>query len=354
MAWLERGGEALVGLWLVVLLFRSLITVTLLERHRSDPVADVVARTTWRLLRRTVGRGTDPVRTERRLLWVWPVSLFVLMGAWYVHGIVAFAFLYLATGSAASLSAALLASGSALSTLGYVTPPDVPGQVISIAESGIGLFVIVFILSFIPGYLATLQARTDRVDAVYTRTGKPSTGVALLEWYLRCGRPDAVGEHWYDWEAWFRTLGAAQSLTPGLAVARSYWPGESWVNASAVVLDAAALSLAALAAPPGGYARACLIAGERALGAVASSLRLSVNGSRASGVTRIQFDAGLDALAAAGATVTPDREQAWRDFVALRGRYEALLVALADEILVDLDAWPDAGGEPRQRASVGR
>ena len=136
-----------------------------------------------------------------------------------------------------------------------------------------GLFVIVYILSFVPNYLGTIQARTDRVDAVYVRTGRPATGVALLEWYLASGRPDALGDHWYDWEAWFRTLGAAQALSPGLASARSYWPGESWVNASAVVLDTAALAIAALGSPPRGYAAVCLDSGERALAAVASSKR---------------------------------------------------------------------------------
>lgn len=341
IAILEHAIEAGVGSFLLVLLFRSLITVTLLERHRSDPVADLVTRTTWRILRRTAGRQPNRSRTERRLLWVWPISLFVLMAAWYLHGIVAFAFLYQAAGSSRSWGAALLTSGSALSTLGYMTPPDVPGQMISIAEAGMGLFVIVYILGFVPGYLATLQARTDRVDAVYARTGRPSTGVALLKWYLRCGRPEAAAEHWYDWEAWFRTLGAAQSLTPGLATARSYWPDESWVNASAAVLDAAALSIAALGAPPDGYARMCIVSGQRALEAVASSLQLKVGEPRAILITRAQFDAGLAALSAAGAEVAPDRERAWQDFVAMRARYEPLLIALAEEILLDLDAWPD-------------
>ncbi len=338
----ERGLEAFVGLWLIALLFRSLITVTLLERHRSDPLHDLVARTTWRLFRAVVARGSDQARTERRLLWVWPISLFVLMGAWYIHGILAFAFLYLASGSSQSWGAALLTSGSALSTLGYMTPHDTLGQVISIAEAGMGLFVIVYILSFVPGYLATIQARADRVDAIYTRTGKPATGVALLLWYLRSGRPEAVGEHWYEWEAWFRTLGVAQSLSPGLATARSHWPGESWVNAGAVVLDTAALSIAALEAPPQGYALACLTSGERALAAVASSMRLRVTEPRVCLVTRVQFDVGLDRLSAAGAKLTPDRERAWSDFVALRSRYEPFLVVLADEVLVDLDAWPEA------------
>ena len=334
--------EVLVGLWLLVLLFRSLITVTLLERHRRDPIRDFTARSTWFLFRNFLGHGRSPGQFDRRLLWFWPVSLFVLMGAWYLHGILAFAFLYRAVGASSTWLDALLTSGSALSTLGYKTPPGTIGQVISIAEGGMGLFVIVYILSFVPGYLGIIQARTDRVDAVYVRTGHPATGVALLEWYLRSGRPEALGEHWYDWEAWFRTLGAAQSLSPGLTIAPSYWPGESWVNASAVVLDTAALAIAALGAPPRGHALICLETGERALAAVASSMRVQVGTAPGCLVSRAQFDVALDRLAAAGAKVSPDRDRAWADFVPLRRRYEPSLVALAAEVLAEIDAWPVA------------
>ncbi len=56
---------------------------------------------------------------------------------------------------------ALVSSGSALSTVGFATPPNVIGQFIAFIEGGIGLFIVVFLLTFIPFAVVQLDlART--------------------------------------------------------------------------------------------------------------------------------------------------------------------------------------------------
>ena len=65
---------------------------------------------------------------------------------------------------------ALLSSGSSLSTVGFATPPNVQGQIIAFVEGGIGLFIVVFLLTFRPEeYLTARQVRGDRVAGIYAR-----------------------------------------------------------------------------------------------------------------------------------------------------------------------------------------
>jgi hypothetical protein len=47
---------------------------------------------------------------------------------------------------------AVMASGSALSTLGFLTPPGIPGQLLAILEGAMGIGIVVFYFTFIPGY----------------------------------------------------------------------------------------------------------------------------------------------------------------------------------------------------------
>ncbi len=57
-------------------------------------------------------------------------------------------------------------------------------------------------------------------------------------------------------------------------------------------------------------------------------------------VARAQFDAAYDRLAAAGVPLKPDRERAWRDFAALRARYDQALIGLTKEVEAPLVPWP--------------
>jgi hypothetical protein len=58
-----------------------------------------------------------------------------------------------------SLLKAMIASGAQLSTLGFLTPPDTAGQLLAILEGAIGLGIVVFYFTFIPGYQTAIQLR---------------------------------------------------------------------------------------------------------------------------------------------------------------------------------------------------
>ena len=84
------------------------------------------------------------------VLWYWPISQLILIAIWFALVVIGFACLYWAAQSVPTVEEAFIASGSALSTLGFATPPDVPGQVIAVVQGMIGLGIVVFVFTFIP------------------------------------------------------------------------------------------------------------------------------------------------------------------------------------------------------------
>jgi hypothetical protein len=323
-----------IGLALVVHFLRSIIRVALLNRHQRDRFAEFVSGAVWRAFRATAPRTNDQLKINTHVLWYWPTALFMLGLAWFVLALIAFACLLWAARAEDTVFAALIGSGSALTTLGFYGPMTPHGLVLAIAEGIFGLFILAFVVTFIPGYQATMQQRNDMVAWVYARTGAPPTGAGLLAWFYTHGDADGLSGQWGAWEVWLRDVGISQTVTPLLNYTRTSLVGQDWLAGCVAVLDAAALSLSALDTTAKGAAQVCLDAGVRALGSIAGVVASTLAGSQGeAAVTRAEFDRACEQLRVAGAPVKGDREQAWRDFSSLRSRYGHFIGALAERTL---------------------
>jgi hypothetical protein len=325
------------GLACVALFFRSIIIAVFLDRPRHDAIARAAAWLTRVAFDCFLSRRASQARIDRGLLWYWPVAQFVTIYTWYT--LVAVGFGAVNWGSYASPDPvqALLASGSALSTVGFATPANVRGQIIAVVEGGIGLFLVVFLLTFLPGYLTARQVRGDHVAGIYARAGTPPTGDGLVAWHYRGGGGGADFDLLFGvWERWMRDLGVSHSQSPGLAITRSYRPAQYWVSAVMAMMDAAAIARDVLEVRSA-HAVIFLDAAQHALERVATAVR--PRPSAAPPVSRAAFDAACDALAAAGAPVQRDREAAWRAFCETQDGYAALLASLAGRIRIGPDAW---------------
>ena len=346
---LLRIAEVLIGALLVALFFRSIIATSLLSRHVRDPIHDYSAKACWAVFRLFLPDRADHARLDRRLAWFWPLTVFVLMASWYLLVMVAFTFFFRATGLTTSWVSSFIASGSALSTLGFKTPPHPVGDTIALAEAGIGLFLVVYVLSFVPGKLATVQASSDRTAWAYERAGTPITAVGLLEWFFRSGKPESVEDTWGDWESWFRQIGTVESISLGLITLRSHLPNQYWICAAGAVLDSAALSMVALGSSRLSGAYACWRTGVRALRSIVDALGRSPDAlaERRSPtlITRADFETALGRLAAAGAPIPEAHDEVWSAFIGMRAEYEPLLVTLAEAAMVDLGPWLPPGSD---------
>ncbi|MET0773710.1 MAG: hypothetical protein ABWZ82_11540 [Candidatus Limnocylindrales bacterium] len=336
---------AIVGITLIGVFFRSIIRVALINKRPDDVLLNLAGVLTAFLFIRPPSKAADRRRMDQRGLWYWPISQLILIAIWFCLVVIGFACLYWAAQSVPTVEEAFIASGSALSTLGFATPADVPGQVLAVVQGMIGLGIVVFVFTFIPGYLSAIQQRDDQVAWVYARAGADPTGSGLLDWLVAAGRTDALDATWETWETWFRTMGESQVLSPLIAFDRSVRRGESWVTACGAMLDAAAFASTSLGARGRAAAHICVATGEQAL--------LMIEEALAPALRRIPKDvavpafdaAGYDALrarmAAAGVDLHGDRETALAAFLARRERYARMITRLGLAITPghELAAW---------------
>ena len=332
---------SLLGLWLLFLILRSMIRIALINRHYRDFFAETAGRAVYAAvsLRLRGKRGTTD--SHPVLLWLFPAYLLLLILVYFVGAMAAFVCLYWGTGAVVSWRQAFLASGSALNTLGFATPTTIAGQWLAIPEGALGLGIVVFLFTFIPGYQAVIRAREDKTSWLYVRTGDQPDGVALLEWCQRAGIADNMREVWESWEDWFRMLGDTHSVLPMLTMSPSVQGNQSWVRAAAAVLDAAALAASSIDTEDTETAKVCVQTGTRAFLAVANALGRTCKSARQTTAcpSREWYDAARAHLYSVGLPLRAavDAEPQWREFLSLRGQYEGALLYVASQTFAPLE-----------------
>jgi hypothetical protein len=335
-----RAGACILGLALIVIFFQSICRVAVINRHHGDRVARVIGSLIWSIIARPALRRRSYDRIQDVLAWILPSYMFLLIGTWFALVQAGFTLLIWSLQAEPRVLEAFIASGSALSTLGFLTPSDVAGQLLAIPEGAMGLGIVVFFFTFIPGYQTAVQVREMKVAWLYARVGHDPGPLSLIDWLQqsqRCGDLQAL---WDEWEEWFRLLIATHTLAPVVAFVPSLRRGQSWLSAAAVVLDTASFCISALEGAAGIGATLCHTTGAEALTLIAVELRArSVPAQLApsSSHLRATFDATFDRFAAAGTAVQADRDACWQRFTALRCAYGGLLPKLAARLIVPLD-----------------
>src|SRR6202021_616772 len=315
------------------MILRSMIRIALINRHYRDFFAEAAGRVVYTAVALRIGKKRDPRVIHAVLLWVFPAYVLSLIVVYFVGAMTAFVLLYWGTHAVDTWREAFLASGSALNTLGFATPTTIAGQWLAIPEGALGLGIVVFLFTFVPGYQAVIRAREDRTSWLYVRTGDQPDGVVLLEWCQRAGIADNMREMWEAWEDWFRTLGDTHSVLPMLTMSPSVQSSQSWVVAAAAVLDAGALAASSIETQDAEAARICVRTGTRALLAIADALgrasRASEEGTTL--LSRQKYDVLRAHFSSVGMQLRPasTKEAQWREFLGLRGQYEAALLFVA-------------------------
>jgi hypothetical protein len=330
---------SMLGLWLLFLILRSMIRVALMNRHYRDFCAELTSRAVYTVVSLRLGRNRDAGALHRVLLWVFPAYLLSLILVYFVGAMIAFTFLYWGTHAVNSWHQAFLASGSALNTLGFAIPTSIAGQWLAIPEGALGLGIVVFLFTFIPGYQAVIRSREDKTSWLYTRTGDQPTGLALLGWSQRAGIAGDMRDVWEDWEDWFRMLADTHSVLPMLTLSPSVQAGQAWVLAAAAVLDAAALAASSTKTKDAESAKICVRTGARALAAIAGALGRACPSQKAiARPPRERYEAVRDRLRSVGMPLRSDvnQETQWEEFSSLRTQYEESLFFVAGRTFASL------------------
>jgi hypothetical protein len=332
---------AIFGVVLLFMILRSMIRIALMNCHSQDFFAVLTGRAVYAAAALKLRGNRDARATHRVLLSFFPVYILSLIVVYFLGAMTAFAFLYWGIRAVGTWGQAFISSGAGLNTLGFATPTTIAGQWLAIPEGALGLGLVVFLFTFIPGYQTVIRAREDRTSWLYVRVGGSPTGVRFLEWSQLAGSATDMRDVWEAWEDWFRMLGDTHSVLPMLTMSPSVQSGQSWVLAAAAVLDAAALTATTVEGRDAETAQVCVRTGARAFLAIADALghvRPPVDEGR-DRPSREQHDAIRDRLSLAEIPLRPvsEREAQWKEFLLLRDQYEEALQFVASRTFAPID-----------------
>jgi hypothetical protein len=314
----------------------------------------------WVFLLR-LGRAASYERRDKVFASYAPISLLVLLQAWLLGNLIGFAGVHWALGHM-GWRRAFDVSGSSLFTLGFIAPHGGPETAVTFFEAGIGMLLVALLISYLPAIYNAFSRREVVVAQLHVRAGTPPSGTELIRRAWTIGRKDTLSVTWSTAEVWFTELQETHTSFPSLVFFRSPQPEHSWITAAGATLDAAALLSSTVDKPREAEPQLCLRAGTLALREIARYYRVPFDPDPAPTdpitISRAEWEAAADELAASGVPVRADRDQAWIDFSGWRVNYDRVLVVLAGITMAPYAPWssdrsvatqPTMGMRPRAR-----
>ncbi len=331
MSMIDNVVAFVVGAAIVQAVLRSAIRTVVVPRNEQVLLTRVVFLITKSFYAFFAKRHRSPIKRHEVMARYAPTTLITLAVVWVFLVFVGFIPIYWAIGSM-TFHEAVLISGSSITTLGFVAARTDPTSSVAYIEAIIGLGLLAMLISYLPTIYGHFSRREAEVVKLESRAGTPPWSETMIRRYHSIGWLDRMGEAWPDWQQWFVEIQESHTSQVALPLFRSQDHESSWVTSAGAVLDAAALSNAAIDLPNDPEAALMLRAGFLSLRSIAEFLHVPIvdnpNPSDPISVSRAEFDGLLDELAQAGVPIKPDRDQAWRDFAGWRVNYDLPLLAL--------------------------
>ena len=333
----------LAGLVIVAITLFSAISTFVLPRSSRSPLTQLV----FSVMRKVFNLLLHFARTYKRLdaimAYYAPISLMMLLPAWYLLIAVGYAAMYWALGVGNFIDAFRL-SGSSLFTLGFAVSSGFWQSALVFSEAMLGLIMVALLIAYLPTMYAAFSRREQAVNMLEVRAGSPPSAVEMLLRFKRIHGLDQLGDYWRSWETWFADIEESHSTLASLVFFRSAQPEISWITAAGAVLDAASLTLSSLDVPYELSAALCIRAGYLSLHSITHFFGIPLSHDphfpeMSISISREEFDETLTQLAAAGLPLKPDRDQAWKDFGGWRVNYDRSLTALCNLVMAPYAVW---------------
>ncbi|MFN8484023.1 MAG: hypothetical protein U0768_13375 [Anaerolineae bacterium] len=337
-----HGLAFVVGLGLVLVTFRSVIITFVLPRGSRSGITAMV----FILLRFVFDGYTALLRSykskDAAMALYAPIGLLLLPVVWLVTIFVGYGLMYWGMG-VRPVAETLVLSGSSMLTLGFDAPKTLLVTFLAFSEAAIGLIVVALFISYLPTMYSAFSRRERDVTMLEVRAGTPPSAQTLLWRYWRIHGLDRLGKLWETWEMWFADLEETHTSLAALSYFRSPQPDHSWITAAGTILDAAALTLAAVDIPYEPQAALTIRAGYLALQRICDFFGIPYNATPRPddpiSISRQEFDELYDFLAANDVPLKPDRDAAWRDYRGWRVNYDVPLLSLALLLMAPPAPW---------------
>jgi hypothetical protein len=333
----------IVGVFVVLATFGSAVRTVVIPRGVPARITRFVFFQMRRVFRLRARPKHSYEHRDRVMALYGPVSLLVLLITWLTLAMVGYIAIYWGMGGGRTIREALALSGSAVLTLGFERPGDLPTTIVVFSEAAVGLTLLALLITYLPSIYGVFSRRENLVAAMEVRAGSPPTGVEILQRSWRVDRFEELPGMWERAEAWFLELQETHTSFPAVVFFRSPLPEHSWVISGGAVLDAASLLLSVVDRPTDARAAYCIRAGYLSLRRIATFFRIPYNEHPSAedpiSIGRNEFDDACEALASQGVPLKSDRDQAWRDFSGWRVNYDTVLVALAGLTMAPYAPW---------------
>jgi hypothetical protein len=333
----------LAGAAIVVVTIASAVATVVVPRGVPVRLTLVVFLGMRRAFDLPVRWARHPDRADHLLAHYAPLSLLALMGTWLTLVGAGFTLVFWGLG-VGSLTRSFEASGSAVTTLGFVPLSSAPQQAAAFVEAALGLLVLALLVTYLPSMYAAFQRREALVSLAAMQAGTPATGVGLLVRFHDIRGFDALeGQVWQPWTLGFVDIEESHTSLAALPFFRSPQPDRSWITAAGAILDAASLLASTVDIGRQPAAELCIRSGYLSLRRIADQLDLPYDPDPSRGdpilVSRQEWEDARLALAATGIAVRGDVDEAWLDFAGWRVNYDSVLVGIAGLVAAPIAPW---------------
>ena len=350
------------ALWIAVIVWDAFEAIVLprrvTRRLRPTRLFYRVTWSTWSALARRLAAGG---RRETYLSFYGPMSVLLLLAAWALSLIVAFALVQWGLGTrltapdGGTLFEYLYLSGETFFTLGLgdIAPTSRVGRAVMVAEAGLGFGFLALVIGYVPVLYQAFSRREIEITLLDARAGSPPSAEALLRSHAGDDLEE-LAELLDDWERWSAETMESHLSYPVLSYFRSQHDNQSWLAALTTILDTSALVMVGVQGACARQAELTFAMARHAVVDLAQVLRRRPQPAARDRLPRTELRRLRVALAA-GSVVLDDSDAAADKLAELRKMYEPYVIALADHLVMPLPAWRAAGhGQHNWRASAWR
>jgi hypothetical protein len=320
----------------------STLVTTRRRRGRHWPT-QVFYRRTWRAWV-AMGRRAQPELREGFLAVYGPLSLLGLLVTWVVLLVAGWAAVWWGLRSAVpgieGYLDAVYFAGVGFFTVGFgdLVPTGGLARLLVLVEAFMGLVTMALVIGYLPTLYGAYSRREVQLLSLDDMSDEATTPIGFLEACYASGGGQEVAAAFTEWERWCDEVFDSHTAYPMLAMFRSRQPGQNWLTALGVVLDAATICLAAVDSPRVAPAARLWRRASRTLQGLRgmpTTLRAApeLDGTA---TEEAPFREAYERLRGLGVPLHP-YEHAWADFRRLREAYAPWLLTATRLLLVPLE-----------------